>query len=128
MSTTNSVTVPLGPRRAADKPDRGGKAQPLLIVEALKKHFPIRGGLFNRTVAKVQAVDGISFTVAKGEVLGIVGDQFGLDEGIWRTIAALNDNFGALGTVIIGIFVISWAMSGLIYRLKGYDRIDLHGP
>lgn len=69
------ITVPLGRRRAADEPDRGGKAQPLLIVEALKKHFPVRGGLFNRTVAKVQAVDGISFTVAKGEVLGIVGES-----------------------------------------------------
>ncbi len=69
------VTVSLGRRRTAVEPERGGKAQPLLIVEALKKHFPVRGGLFNRAVAKVQAVDGISFTVAKGEVLGIVGES-----------------------------------------------------
>jgi peptide/nickel transport system ATP-binding protein len=69
------VTTPLALHQDVNEPDRGGKVQPLLIVESLKKHFPVRGGLFNRTVAKVQAVDGISFTVAKGEVLGIVGES-----------------------------------------------------
>ena len=87
---------------------------------------PIRKLYYNMTITFVSVVTAL--VIGGIEVLGIVGDQFGLDEGIWRTIAALNDNFGALGTVIIGIFVISWAMSGLIYRLKGYDRIDLHGP
>jgi high-affinity nickel-transport protein len=86
---------------------------------------PIRKLYYNMTITFVSVVTAL--VIGGIEVLGIVGDQFGLDEGIWRTIAALNDNFGALGTVIIGIFVISWAMSGLIYRLKGYDRIDLHG-
>jgi peptide/nickel transport system ATP-binding protein len=55
--------------------DRGGPAQPLLIVQDLKKHFPIRGGMFGATVATVRAVDGISFAVRKGETLGIVGES-----------------------------------------------------
>ena len=55
--------------------DPGGPAQPLLEVRDLQKHFPIRGGLFGRSVAKVRAVDGISFTVRKGETLGIVGES-----------------------------------------------------
>jgi peptide/nickel transport system ATP-binding protein len=63
------------PRQTAGAIDRGGKAQPLLMVEGLTKHFPVYGGLFNRVVAKVHAVDDISFTVAKGEVLGIVGES-----------------------------------------------------
>ncbi len=55
--------------------DLGGPAQPLLEVRDLQKHFPIRGGLFGRSVARVRAVDGISFTVRKGETLGIVGES-----------------------------------------------------
>jgi peptide/nickel transport system ATP-binding protein len=50
-------------------------ARPLLAVEGLTKHFPIRGGLTNRIRAMVHAVDDVSFSVAKGEVLGIVGES-----------------------------------------------------
>jgi peptide/nickel transport system ATP-binding protein len=60
---------------ALDPRDRGGPAQPLLRVENLKKYFPIRGGLLNQTVATVQAVDDVSFSVRKGETLGIVGES-----------------------------------------------------
>jgi oligopeptide/dipeptide ABC transporter ATP-binding protein len=55
--------------------DRGGPAQPLLLVQDLKKHFPIKGGIFGSTVATVRAVDGVSFSVRKGETLGIVGES-----------------------------------------------------
>ncbi|WP_160121689.1 ABC transporter ATP-binding protein [Rhodovarius lipocyclicus] len=58
-----------------DARDRGGPAQPLLTVSGLKKHFPIKGGVLGRTVAHVRAVDGISFSVRKGETLGIVGES-----------------------------------------------------
>jgi peptide/nickel transport system ATP-binding protein len=58
-----------------DPRDRGGPAQALLQVEHLTKYFPIHGGLLNRTVATVQAVDDISFSVRKGETLGIVGES-----------------------------------------------------
>jgi peptide/nickel transport system ATP-binding protein len=50
-------------------------AQPLLRVTGLRKYFPVRGGLFGRKIADVQAVDGISFEVAQGETLGIVGES-----------------------------------------------------
>ena len=58
-----------------DPRDRGGPAQPLLLVENLRKHFPVRGGLLNRKVATVQAVDDVSFAIRKGETLGIVGES-----------------------------------------------------
>jgi oligopeptide/dipeptide ABC transporter ATP-binding protein len=48
---------------------------PLLEVENLKKHYPVRKGLFSRTVGQVYAVDGISFTIAHGETLGLVGES-----------------------------------------------------
>jgi peptide/nickel transport system ATP-binding protein len=47
----------------------------LLIADNLKKYFPITGGLLNRTIGYVQAVDGISFRVMKGETLGVVGES-----------------------------------------------------
>ncbi len=53
----------------------GGPAQPMLIVENIKKYFPIRAGLLNKKVAEVKAVDDISFYVLKGETLGIVGES-----------------------------------------------------
>jgi oligopeptide transport system ATP-binding protein len=48
---------------------------PLLSVKNLVKHFPIKGGLLSRTVDKVHAVDGVSFDLAKGETLGVVGES-----------------------------------------------------
>jgi oligopeptide transport system ATP-binding protein len=48
---------------------------PLLLVKNLKKYFPIRGGLFSREVARVHAVDDVSFTIQKGETLGLVGES-----------------------------------------------------
>ena len=48
---------------------------PLLRVKNLKKYFPIRGGLFSREVARVHAVDDVSFEIIKGETLGLVGES-----------------------------------------------------
>ncbi len=48
---------------------------PLLEVKDLKKHFPIRAGLFQQIVGQVYAVDGISFSIAPGETLGLVGES-----------------------------------------------------
>ena len=50
-------------------------ADSLLAVEGLTKHFPVRGGLLNRQIATVHAVDDVSFALAKGETLGIVGES-----------------------------------------------------
>ena len=50
-------------------------AQPLLEVRNLKKYFPIKGGIFSKTVGHVQAVDGISFSLLPGETVGLVGES-----------------------------------------------------
>src|SRR6516165_8521410 len=54
-----------------DPRDRGGPLQPLLIARDLRKHFPIKGS----GGKSVKAVDGVSFTLRKGETLGIVGES-----------------------------------------------------
>ena len=48
---------------------------PLLRVNNLKKHFPIKKGMFGKTVGYVKAVDDVSFFVNEGETLGIVGES-----------------------------------------------------
>jgi len=50
-------------------------AAPLLEVKDLKKHFPIQRGLLRRTVGQVRAVDGVSFTIGKGQTYGLVGES-----------------------------------------------------
>jgi len=49
--------------------------EPLLRVKNLVKYFPIKGGLFSREVARVHAVDGVSFEINPGETLGLVGES-----------------------------------------------------
>ena len=59
------------------EPESGKPAsrEPLLRVENLTKHFPITKGFFNKEVARVKAVDDVSFEVFEGECLGIVGES-----------------------------------------------------
>ena len=53
----------------------GAEGGALLEVRALRKYFPVRGGILNRAVGWVQAVDEVDFDVLPGEVLGIVGES-----------------------------------------------------
>jgi len=48
---------------------------PLVEVKGLKVHFPIKGGLLNQTIEKVKAVDGLDFSIHRGETLGLVGES-----------------------------------------------------
>ena len=47
----------------------------LLDVQNLKKYFPIKKGIFSKTIGYVKAVDDVSFTINKGETLGLVGES-----------------------------------------------------
>ena len=49
--------------------------EPLLRVKDLVKYFSVRGGLFSREIDRVHAVDRVSFDIAAGETLGLVGES-----------------------------------------------------
>ena len=66
MSVTPETTTPPRAERGSEE---------LLSVRGLKKHFPILRGLMRRQVGAVQAVDGIDFSVMRGETLGVVGES-----------------------------------------------------
>src|SRR5690606_17061312 len=58
-----------------EKPADDQKHPVLLEVRNLKKYFPIKGGVFGRTVNWFKAVDNVSFTLRKGRTLGLVGES-----------------------------------------------------
>jgi nickel/cobalt transporter (NiCoT) family protein len=86
---------------------------------------PIRKLYYNLTITAVSVL--VAVVVGGLEVLNLIGDQLGLTDGggFWGAIGAINDNFGVLGYIIVGIFLLSWLVSLLIYRARGYDEIEV---
>ena len=66
-------------------------ARPLLRVQGLKKHFPIHRGLLSRVVGQVYAVDGISFEIARGETLCLVGESGCGKSTVAKTVLRLHE-------------------------------------
>ena len=55
--------------------EKNTEKEPLIRVENLKKYYPIRGGVITHTTGYVHSVDGVSFSIAEGETLGLVGES-----------------------------------------------------
>lgn len=98
----------------------------LLMVGAYGWAFvkPIRKLYYNLTITTISVI--VALVVGGLEVLNLVGDRLGLTEGggFWGAVGAINDHFGVLGYLIVGIFAACWLASALLYRLLGYDRIE----
>jgi high-affinity nickel-transport protein len=86
---------------------------------------PIRKLYYNLTITAVSVI--VAVVVGGLEVLNLIGDQLGLADGggFWGAISAINANFGVLGYLIVGIFTVSWIVSFLVYRARGYDAIEV---
>ncbi len=86
---------------------------------------PIRKLYYNLTITAVSVV--VAVIVGGLEALNLIGDKLGLSDGggFWGAIGSLNDNFGILGYVIVGVFIVAWLISYLVYRLNRYDDIEV---
>ena len=72
-------------------PAQDAAQPPVLEVEGLKKHFPVKKGLLSRNAGKVYAVDGVSFHIGPGETLGLVGESGCGKSTVGRTVLRLID-------------------------------------
>ncbi|MBW4034239.1 MAG: HoxN/HupN/NixA family nickel/cobalt transporter [Proteobacteria bacterium] len=85
---------------------------------------PIRKLYYNLTITVVSVI--VAVIVGSVETLGLIANEFSLHGLFWRTIGAANDRyFGMIGFLIIGIFVASWLVSTLVYRLKRLDEVEI---
>ncbi len=83
---------------------------------------PIRKLYYNLTITAVSVL--VALLVGSVETLGLIANRFALTGAFWEAVVALNSQFGALGYLIVALFVVSWGVSVLVYRLKGYDRLE----
>jgi high-affinity nickel-transport protein len=96
----------------------------VLMVKAYGWAFvnPVRKLYYNLTITFMSVV--VAVVIGGALALGLIAEKLGLTGGVWDTVSGFND-IGILGFVIVGLFVASWLVSMLIYRLKGYDRLEL---
>src|SRR5919201_315658 len=82
-------TPEMAMQEVAPAPRPHSRPAPVITVEGLKKHFPVKKGLLRRTAGYVYAVDGVSFSVNEGETLGLVGESGCGKSTVARTVLRL---------------------------------------
>ena len=97
----------------------------ILMLGAYEWAFlkPIRKLYYNLIITLVAVV--IAVLIGGIEALGLLKAQLHLEGGFWSLVDVLNGNFNNLGFVIIGVFIVAWFGSVIIYRYKGYDALDV---
>ncbi len=103
-------------------------ADSALMVSAYGWAFvnPIRKLWYNLTITAASVV--VALFIGGIEALGLIADRLGLEGGAWDVVASLNDSLANFGFVVIGVFILAWVVSMLIYRLNGYDRLEVAPP
>jgi len=96
----------------------------ILMLGAYEWAFvrPVRKLYYNVTITLVSVI--VAVLIGGIEALGLLADEFHLKGGSWDFIAMLNENFNNLGFIIIGVFIVSWIASLIIYRAKRYDLLE----
>lgn len=82
---------------------------------------PMRRLFYNLTITSLSVA--VALGIGMLEALNLLADKLSLQGGFWRWVGTVNDSFGVLGFAIVGLFVLAWGLSFLIYRLGRFDRI-----
>ncbi len=82
---------------------------------------PVRKLYYNLNITLVSVL--VALVVGTIEVFSIIAMEFNLNGGIWNYLNNLD--FGVLGGVIIGLFILSWLISTIVYKIKKYDNIEV---
>jgi high-affinity nickel-transport protein len=82
---------------------------------------PVRKLYYNLNITLVSVL--VALIVGGIEALSVIGAQLSQHGPFWTGVAALSLNFGMLGFIIVGVFVVSWGVSTLIYNLRRYDEL-----
>lgn len=83
---------------------------------------PVRKLYYNIVITSISVT--VAFLVALIEMFALIGERLGYEGGFWDFIAILSDNFGIIGYIIIGAFVLAWIVSAIVYRLSGYHKLE----
>jgi high-affinity nickel-transport protein len=84
---------------------------------------PIRKLYYNLTITSVSVV--VALAVGGIEALGLLAGRFHLKGTFWDAVTRLNENFGTLGYLVVGLFVFSWLISVAFYKWRRFDDLEL---
>jgi high-affinity nickel-transport protein len=84
---------------------------------------PMRKLYYNMVITLVSVL--VALIIGAIEAASVVASQLQLSGGIWDTVNSLSGNFGTLGFIIVGVFLVSWGASAAIYKLRRYDELPV---
>lgn len=81
---------------------------------------PIRKLWYNLTITAITVV--VALLIGGVEALGMIAAKLGLEGAFWGVIANLNESLANFGYLVVGVFLVSWALSFIVYRWQGFGR------
>ncbi|HEY0124781.1 MAG TPA: HoxN/HupN/NixA family nickel/cobalt transporter [Rhizobium sp.] len=85
---------------------------------------PVRKLWYNLTITAASVV--VAIFIGGIEAIGLISDKLGLEGSVWSFIGGLNDNLANFGFAIVGIFLLSWLVSTVLYKTRGYDSLQIN--